>query len=503
MVGERMGENMYVLYSRSIFNIQPAQKTRFNELIKMAKQLNNCCLEGEKIFSGFTNVIGDCWFAFFHQVPQVKSTASAVDQTQLHFIMNLLQNEDYLQWHELTKGDELLSVLTTIHMADQLIERLNFTLQNNKQHFRNEALQHSKEMVNDKVTELQSKIQSSATSAAMRQNYNKQLTSYKMRFEQIEQQIEQHQQQVAEHLKQLSDFSIGLMIQDNKQRIRQTKKAIMTMGAMNDKKMDRIALKDQFELAEKLSTQKELQNITDFVGRFKRMAMKKQKTKDKETMARKNITLGQEVSRLLLTELANYMLGQSKNDFLRRFSESQTLIFDTQGKERKGKGPIILCIDESSSMISIKEQSKAFCMALLMIAKKQKRDFALIPFATAIGEVKVFRKGQATLQDLLSFSHSFLGGGTNYEQPLRESLAILLQSEFNEADVVFITDGSSFLSSQFIAEFNAIKKKKQFTCTAVVLTNLFNAVDLNVVNKFSDRVIEVKDLFEAEDVFVL
>lgn len=503
MAEERMGENMYVLYSRSIFDIRLAQKTRFNELVKMAKRLNECCMEGEKIFSGFTNLIGDCWFAFFHHAPQIKEAAQQLDNTQFHFISNLLKNEDYLQWHELTKDDELLSVLTTIHMADQLTERLKFAVQNNKQDFEKQAAQYSKEMVNNKIAELQSKIQDSTTSAALRQLYFNQLPIYETRFKQIEQQIEQIQQQVAEQLKQLSDFSIGIMIQDNKHTIRKTKKAIMTMGAINDKKMDHIPLKEQLELAEKLSTQKELQKIADLVGRFKRMALKKQKTKHKQTMERKHITMGHEVSRLLPTELANYVLGHSKMDFLRRFSESQTFIFDTQGKERKGKGPIILCIDESSSMTSIKEQSKAFCMALLMIAKKQKRDFALIPFATAIGEVKIFRKGQATLQDLLTFSYSFLGGGTNYEQPLRESLAILLQSDFKEADVLFITDGSSFLSSQFIAEFNAVKKKKQFTCTAVVLTNLFNAVDLNVVNKFSDRVIEVNDLFEAEDAFVL
>ncbi|WP_274307113.1 vWA domain-containing protein [Solibacillus daqui] len=220
-------------------------------------------------------------------------------------------------------------------------------------------------------------------------------------------------------------------------------------------------------------------------------------------MERKNISIGHEVSRLLPIELANYVMDHSKKDFLRRFSESQTLVFDTKGKDRKGKGPIIICMDESSSMTSIKEHSKAFCIALLTIAKKQKRDFAIIPFASTVGDVQVFRKGQATTQDLLTFSNSFLGGGTNYEQPLRESLNILLQSEFNEADILFVTDGSSFLSTHFIDEFNATKKKKQFECTAVILTNLFNTVDVNLVNKFSDRVIEVNELFDAGDVFVL
>lgn len=154
-------------------------------------------------------------------------------------------------------------------------------------------------------------------------------------------------------------------------------------------------------------------------------------------------------------------------------------------------------------MTSIKEQSKAFCIALLMIARNQKRDFAIIPFATKLGEVKIFLKGQATTQELIEFSNSFLGGGTNYEHPLRESLDILLKSEFKKADVLFVTDGSSYLSSSFIQQFLQAKKEKQFECTAIVLTNFYNAVDLTVVKKFSDRVIEVGELFEADEAFAL
>src|SRR5690606_10846134 len=125
------------------------------------------------------------------------------------------------------------------------------------------------------------------------------------------------------------------------------------------------------------------------------------------------------------------------------------------------------------------------------------------PFATNVGEIKFFRKGQAKTQDLIQFSESFIGGGTNYELPLREALKLLKKSEFKKADLLFVTDGSSFLPSRFIEEFAQSKKQKQFECTSIVLTNLFNTVDLNVVDRFSDRVIEVNELFEAEDAFVL
>lgn len=490
---------MYMMYSRSVFDRNTSQKARFNDLLKMAKLLGNSCIEGEKVFTGFTNIIGDTWYSFFCKEPALKENAEQIDETQYEFIANLLKREEYTQWHQLTKGDELLSVLTAISMADQLLKGIQNAQKNEQDQ---KAAERSKEFAQKRIEELQQKMEE-ASSDAMKEAYKRQQQMYKERLKNAEQDLSKSAQQVKEQIKEMSKQSIGRMIQENKKKISNTKKAIITVGTMDGKKIEQVPLSDQFELAEKIGTQKELQKIADLVGRFKRIAMKKQKTKYKQTMERKNIAIGQEVSRLLPTELANYVMGHSKMDFLRRFSESQALVFDTKGKDRKGKGPIIICMDESSSMTSIKEQSKAFCIALLTIAKREKRDFAIVPFASRVGEVKIFAKGQASTQDLLAFSDSFLGGGTNYEQPLRESLNILLQSEFNEADILFVTDGSSFLPTRFIEEFNATKKKKQFECTSVVLTNLFNAVDVNVVNKFSDRVIEVGELFEAAEAFVL
>ena len=139
---------------------------------------------------------------------------------------------------------------------------------------------------------------------------------------------------------------MGAMIAQNKDKVRTTKQAIIAVGTMDGKKLNHLPLKDQFELAEKLTNHKELQKIADMVGRFKRIAMNKQKTKDKQTMERKNITIGQNVARLLPTELASYILTHSNLDFLRRYAEQQTFIFNTKGKDRKGKGPIIICMDE-------------------------------------------------------------------------------------------------------------------------------------------------------------
>lgn len=434
-------KNIAVLFSRSIFQLSIDQRSRFNELIKLSNLLQAACAEGEAFMQGMTNCLGDIWSAFYLLHPQLLAEAVSIDAFQYEFITSMMATDDYKRWHQLTRGDELLSILTTLAIYEKMKE--------------------------------QQKQQSYASP------------------------------QKASPQERLKSMNMQQLLTETTRQVKEQRQAIQLIGTADGKKLQQVTMTEQLTLAEQLQHNASLKKIAELTGRFKKIAQKKQKTKQRQTLARQNVTVGQEVARLLPIEMANFITPSSKLDFLRRYAEQHAFIFDTKGKDRSGRGPIILCMDESSSMTTIKEQSKAFCLAILMIARRQKRDFAMIPFASQVGEVQIFAKGKATTNDLIYLSNSFLGGGTNYEKPLRESLNILMRSEFKSADIIFVTDGSSFLSSSFIEEFNKMKKAKSFACTAVVLTNLFNAVDLKVVNRFSDKVIEVNELFEAEEVFGL
>lgn len=493
--------NVAILYGRSVFQIPAEQRMRFNDLVKKAHILQACCVEGEQLFTGFTNLVGDVWTAFYALHPKLIPNGHEFDAMQAEFMKNLLNSSEYTRWHKLTAGDEFLSVLTAIAIADQL----KSTLQNNHETHHVTAqkgmAERSQAYANHQLEQLHKKVSAEQTTQAEKDKLVKKRDLMLRREQVARSNIDQINAMLRGQVTQMNEQQIDSLITLSTKKAKQTKNDILSVGTMDGRKINQISLNDQLKLAHHIEQHQTLKKIADLAGRFRNIVQKKQKTKQRMTMERKDVTLGQEVSRLLPIELANFIAPSSKLDFLRRYGEQQTFVFDTHGKDNRGKGPIIICMDESSSMTSIKEESKAFCMALLMIARKKRRDFAIIPFASHIGEVQVFKKGRATLDELIYFSESFLGGGTNYEKPLRASLEILQKNEFNKADLLFVTDGSSFLSRSFIEEFNAMKKKKQFECTAIVLTNLFNAVDLQLVNQFSDKVIEVKDLFEAEEVF--
>ena len=464
-------------YHKTVLYASERQFERFNELAQLANILRDICNDGEKIYAGFTNIMGDIWSVFYLQSSHLNRGKKESDVVQYEILTQLMSTEEFRRWKRVTIADELLSVLTTVSIGEQLKNWLK----------------------ENKELRVAQREQERAARSKQRAEQTKNRAQSQKEF--FQNQLLAAQTDVQNKMKKLATEQLGMILAKSTKDAQKTKQAIIQMGNMDSKKLSTVPMDELFQLAKEIQQHDLLQKIAELTGRFKRIVKEKQKTKHRLTMERKNVTYGQELARLLPMELASFALPNTKFDFLKRYSEQQALIFDTKGKDRRGHGPIIICMDESSSMMPIKAESKAFCLALLMIAKQHKRDFAIVPFASEVGEVVIFKKGRSTAEAIVNFSNRFLGGGTNYEKPLRVSLDILTKSEFNKADVLFVTDGSSFVSSRFLEEFNAIKKKRNFECMSIVLTNLIQTVNLDIVQRFSDKVIEVKDLFDAEEVF--
>ena len=68
----------------------------------------------------------------------------------------------------------------------------------------------------------------------------------------------------------------------------------------------------------------------------------------------------------------------------RRFLDAELLQYALRAIDEKGRGPMVVCIDGSSSMAGDKEiWSKAVSLTLLDIAQRQRRLFRSICFAAA------------------------------------------------------------------------------------------------------------------------
>lgn len=473
------------IYKNNTINADAYDKRRFNELLKMSKGMNEIRETGEKEYPLFSQLMGDIWSSLYKTKPTLLPDEDISKELipNQSYMQRVLEDESFATNREITKLDDLSSALSTISFSNKVKE---WILERKKQdqefnHAVNEAME---ELLNKKQREKNGK----QPTKKQQQSINKKMSAL---AEQLNKQFEQSpSNQIEEMMKQ--------SVQEAKGDKDHMKQLISGLSAGNgDVEMEKIPLREKFALAEALKKSKKMKGISEWAGKFKQIAKSKQKSLYKESIERSGVTLGNEIDRLLPSELANMVIPQSKLDFMRRFTEGQTMQYDKNGKETLGLGPIILCLDESSSMTKLEEQSKGFALALMSIAKKQKRDFALISFSNK-AIVREFRKGISNIKDLVDIAETFMRGGTNFYAPLRESLNLINKSSFKNADIVFVTDGEANLPNEFIQEFNDIKKKKEFECLTILLGN--DTSERNV-RPFSDKIIKGIDFTEADQAF--
>jgi len=243
------------------------------------------------------------------------------------------------------------------------------------------------------------------------------------------------------------------------------------------------------KIAGKLLNNDQIRRIAELAGRFQRIALDKQKSKTKHgTDEINDITIGDDLGRLVPSEMMKLNHPLLKLDFQKRMLEKSLVQYQLSGREREGRGPLIICCDESGSMQGRKDiWAKAVALALLRIAQKQKRTFAMIHYDNRVNRVDKFGKKADPIAIMDAITH-FTGGGTDFEQPLNEAFQIISQeSEYKKADIVFICDGEAGVSPEFIKLFNAGKKKAGFQ----VISVLIDCGSDSTCRQFSDKVIHV------------
>lgn len=265
----------------------------------------------------------------------------------------------------------------------------------------------------------------------------------------------------------------------------------------------------QLELGKRLATNPKLRRLAQMVGRMRESAFRLRKTMferaNEETYA---VDRGGELSRLLPHELVSLRHPVLRRDFQRRLVEKQLQIYELRGAEEKGRGPMVVCLDGSSSMAGDKELwSKAVTLTLLDIARRQRRLFRFICFSAAdqplwtldLNPGKHYEIEERKVYELAEY---FPGGGTDFETPLTAALNCLGKARYRRGDIVLITDGECRVSSSWREEFQ--NQKEQLGCFVFsVLIDVGTSI-IDTVREFSDRVTSVRQLTDeaARDLFL-
>ena len=215
-----------------------------------------------------------------------------------------------------------------------------------------------------------------------------------------------------------------------------------------------------------------LRDISKYLGRFREIFAQGKRNGYAYGRGEKySLELGRDLSRAITSELAMLASPQTMPLFLRKYQRGQIKQYQRREPVYKGMGDIICCLDESGSTKGDPAAwGKAVALTLLEIAADSGRDFALIHFS-GVGNFKVdvFQVGEYTMEDKLRAAETFLGGGTDFQTPMDQALLLMELGGFENADIVFITDGECELPDAYVEQLRTEQAVRRFTATGVLL----------------------------------
>ncbi|OKI80772.1 hypothetical protein AMK12_17505 [Streptomyces sp. TSRI0395] len=294
---------------------------------------------------------------------------------------------------------------------------------------------------------------------------------------------------------------------------------LMRAWGVGSGELERMPYARRARLAERLRAGR-LARWAELIGRFRQMADGERARKvESATGELVGVTLGDDLSRLIPSELDNLGLPELRAVFAARYAAGQLMLYDSRGEQPTGRGAVIACVDTSHSMyaagpggVTREAWSKACALALLDQARHAGRDFVGILFS-AEDRIQVFRfpaGRSAGIEQVLDFAETFLGGGTSYQAPLTVARE-LLEEEFDDAtstrgDIVMITDDECGVTEEWTRGWNDARRVLGFRLFGLAVGAPGAAEAGSVLDALCDNLRSIEDLTDvhaAADLFRL
>lgn len=451
--------------NRSVVNTDAFDRRRFQEIFDMSEHLQR--LEHEMDYPLFRALLGDVWACLYKMKPKIiECEIDSRLQMNLRFVQYIMAQDQFASFRRVTRLNDFASAIGVMKYGE-MMKRWIAELKVRDDEFGRMLVQ--KDYSNcewDKLDDGVLQVLKEAVERSVDENDNhlNDMTAALM--------------QETKLLKfQLQSLLGGLKVGDGEASMR------------------KIPFRHQLLLAEKMMEDQRLKEIAEWAGRFKKIAKKKQQIKTSESIEKSGVTIGNAVDALVPIEYSYYSHPLTKIDFLRRLAEGQTLQYEQQGREVLGRGPIVLCLDQSDSMSGLDAPSKGFSLALMSIAKQQRRDFCILLFS-ATTRMFIYKKGKVKVPELVKLAQTYLGGGTNYSRVLEEAMNVMKESRFRAADLILVTDGEGEVSDSLLTSFRQAKEEKGFKVLSLVIGQACESV-----KNFSDRVVQITD-YNDEGAFI-
>ncbi|HBH09612.1 MAG TPA: hypothetical protein DDX40_09470 [Rikenellaceae bacterium] len=158
------------------------------------------------------------------------------------------------------------------------------------------------------------------------------------------------------------------------------------------------------------------------------------------------ITIGNDLSALLPSEVVLLAEKATQDVFFRNFAEKRLQVFASASQSSRPDdhkdGPVIICVDESSSMSGEPlEVAIKLAYAVTIIAKRRHRDVLIVAYSDSYKMMRVDSLGKDRRQLLKFLSNVSMGGNDEnamFEWLFRDILP--KEEKFDTADILCVSD---------------------------------------------------------------
>jgi uncharacterized protein with von Willebrand factor type A (vWA) domain len=237
---------------------------------------------------------------------------------------------------------------------------------------------------------------------------------------------------------------------------------------------------DRLALANRLSDSERIKKCLALVGALRRYAEANRTEIDPRGKSEVyGLEQGNDLSRVLPQELAGLRHPALRSLTLARYTERTLQQYRLQGVENQGRGPMVVMVDESSSMRGdCHLYAMAIAIACVGLASRENRPCTVISFNSGVRWVyRVDSDGKAyshystnpdffdvisggVAEVALAIATSSPRGGTNFVPPLRYAMELNDGIMNNRADLILVTDGYANVPTDIIEKLEEAKKKE-------------------------------------------
>ena len=219
------------------------------------------------------------------------------------------------------------------------------------------------------------------------------------------------------------------------------------------------------------------------------------------------INYGSDLTKLLPSELINLKNPYLKKLFYVKYIQEGLLNYSVFSKEldettgfhtKRHEGPLIICIDTSSSMNGEPEEiAKSIVLFLLKKFIKIKRELYLISFGSVNQILELnLTNDKNGLKNALNFLKKSFSGGTDFMTPIQRVFTLISKEGFYNSNVLFITDRIRNIPNFMVDKINMNKEKFNLKIYSILL----NTSKINL--SFTDKILhyDIKNNYKFKGV---